>query len=108
MTARSPRALVPPGDVQSHGICLWGAPMLEQASWREWGTAGSELVVARPCPPRSAERQPLHELIARGISDSVNDPLEEMRGKNTGGKQKNTDLKKPKEEQKGLERGCLI
>lgn len=44
--------------------------------------------MARPRVPGSAARQPLHELIARGISDSVNDPLEEMRGKNTGGKQK--------------------
>jgi len=43
--------------------------------------------VARPRVPQSAARQPLYELIARGISDSVNDPLEEMKGKNTGGKQ---------------------
>lgn len=50
--------------------------------------AGARQEVARPRVPGSAARQPLHELIARGISDSVNDPLEEMRGKNTGGKEK--------------------
>lgn len=49
--------------------------------------AGARQEVARPRVPGSAARQPLHELIARGISDSVNDPLEEMRGKNTGGKE---------------------
>lgn len=49
--------------------------------------AGARQEVARPRVPGSAARQSLHELIARGISDSVNDPLEEMRGKNTGGKE---------------------
>lgn len=78
-----PGASAPPGEAQPHGVRLQGAPTPRG----EQGTGVSEWpAVARHRVPTSAARQRLHELIARGISDSVNDPLEEMRGKNIGGK----------------------